>query len=96
MTDKELMKLAKERVFLKSLFKWLCTLFFVINVFLIFIWFFLTDGGYFWPGWILAGSGLALTIIAFVFNFVLSVPDDKKVMDEYNKLKDKMVNSRMP
>jgi len=91
MTDKKLMKLAKERVFFRSLFKWLCTFFFVVNVFLILIWFFLSDRGYFWPGWILAGSGVALSVIAIVFNSVLSVPNDKKVIDEYNRLKNKTV-----
>ena len=37
--------------------------YFVINVFLIGVWAF-TSHGYFWPGWVLAGWGLALVLHA--------------------------------
>ena len=36
----------------------------VVNAFLIGVWFFV-GGGYFWPGWVLAGWGVALALDAW-------------------------------
>ncbi len=37
----------------------------VVNAFLIAIWYFVAGRGYFWPGWILLGWGIALALNAW-------------------------------
>jgi len=39
----------------------------VVNVLMIVIWL-ATGGGYFWPGWILLGTGIALVVDVATFN----------------------------
>lgn len=36
----------------------------VINAFLVFVWL-ITGGGYFWPGWVMAGWGILLALHAW-------------------------------
>ena len=36
----------------------------VINAFLVFVWFY-SGGGYFWPGWVMAGWGILLALHAW-------------------------------
>ncbi|MCL2855972.1 MAG: 2TM domain-containing protein [Defluviitaleaceae bacterium] len=111
--DKRLMKLARQRVIMRTVFKGLCALYVVVNIFLVGVWFFTSGGGnaighlsgttniwsgtmrffsasgHFWPGWVMAGWGLALVIVGIVFRALSSVPKDfdDKVNDEYRKLK---------
>ncbi|MCL2235132.1 MAG: 2TM domain-containing protein [Defluviitaleaceae bacterium] len=104
--DMKLMKLARQRVIMRTVFKGLCASYVIVNIFLVAVWFF-TSGGvgnfsfarfgdffagnlpYFWPGWVMAGWGLALVIVGIVFTMVSRVPADfeRHVRDEYDRIK---------
>lgn len=53
--------LARRRLQQKREFQGNVVAYVVINAFLIVIWF-MSGGGYFWPGWVLAGWGVGLLI----------------------------------
>jgi hypothetical protein len=86
--DKRLMKLAKTRVVLKNTYKGIYTVYFVVNAFLVALWFVL-GRGYFWPGWSIVFWGLAVILVGIIFKLVTTLPTDynEQVMDEYNKLR---------
>jgi len=93
MTDEELMNLAQKRAKAKQQFKMHLAVYFLVNVFLVVIFFFTTSFrnlfyAYFWPKWPIFGWGLGLALhgLSVYFNlFDASNADD--VMKEYNKLK---------
>lgn len=61
MSDDEIREMATRRVRARRGFYWHLTVYVVINLLLIAIWYFTTGGqGYFWPGWVLLGWGIAL------------------------------------
>ena len=95
MTDKELMALAKTRVMSRNVYKWLWVAYFAVNTFLTAIWFFLTDRKYFWPGWVIAGWGFALTVLGIIFKALLSGTSSDRVADEYRKLKQSAATNDM-
>jgi uncharacterized membrane protein len=64
MSDDEIREIATKRVRARRGFYWHLTVYIVVNLLLIGIWYF-TGRGYFWPGWVLLGWGVAL-----VFNAV--------------------------
>ncbi len=37
----------------------------VVNAFLVMVWWFTDQGGYFWPVWVMAGWGIGLTLNAW-------------------------------
>jgi 2TM domain len=63
MTDDEIREIATKRVRARRGFFWHVIVYVVINLFLIGIWYF-TGKGYFWPGWVLGGWGIALILNA--------------------------------
>jgi len=86
--DKRLMRLARRRVVLGIVFKSICATYLAVNAFLIAIWLFASGGGYFWPGWVMAGWGLGIVILGIIFKGVTShdLGLNDKVIDEYRKL----------
>jgi len=61
MSEDEIREMATKRVRARRGFYWHLTVYVVINLMLIAIWYFTTGGqGYFWPGWVLLGWGIAL------------------------------------
>ncbi len=64
MSDDEIREIATKRVRARRGFYWHLTVYVVVNLMLIAIWYF-TGHGYFWPGWVLLGWGIGL-----VFNAV--------------------------
>ncbi|MCL2216161.1 MAG: 2TM domain-containing protein [Defluviitaleaceae bacterium] len=87
--DKRLMKLARTRVILRTVFKVNCMGYLAVNTFLVAIWFFVAGRGYFWPGWVIAGWGLGLIIMGIVFKAVTStgLSFNDKVADEYDRMR---------
>ncbi len=80
-----LWKTAKKR----AAFKQTCFLYFVINAFLIGIWFFSTGPfSYFWPKWPMLGWGLGLALQyfdAYQSNMIFSAEDEYiKLQNETN------------
>jgi uncharacterized membrane protein len=65
--DDEIREIATKRVRARRGFYWHLTVYVVVNLMLIAIWYFTggRDGGYFWPMWVLLGWGIGL-----VFNAV--------------------------
>ena len=63
MTDDEIREIATKRVRAKRGFYWHLVVYAIINLMLIAIWYF-TGQGYFWPGWVLLGWGIALILNA--------------------------------
>jgi len=59
LSDDEIREIATKRVRARRGFFWHVIVYVVINLFLIGIWYF-TGRGYFWPGWVLGGWGIAL------------------------------------
>jgi hypothetical protein len=59
-TEEELRQLAVRRLKKKKDFVAHLVSYVVINTFLIGIWYFVAGRGYFWPGWVLLGWGIAL------------------------------------
>jgi hypothetical protein len=81
------MKLAKERVALKTTLQILWGVYIAVNIFLVGIWFF-TGTGYFWPGWVMGGWGFALIVVTVIFASILSGPSSQsKVEAEFDRLK---------
>jgi uncharacterized membrane protein len=64
MSDDEIREIATRRVRRRRGFYWHLSVYIIINLMLLAIWYF-TGRGYFWPGWVLLGWGIAL-----VFNAV--------------------------
>ncbi|MCL2575173.1 MAG: 2TM domain-containing protein [Defluviitaleaceae bacterium] len=89
--DTYLMRLAKRRVILKTIFKALVGLYFTINILLVAIWFFLTDDRHFWPGWVIAGWGFGIIIVGIVFKALMIQTSDftSQVSKEYHNLKNR-------
>lgn len=85
-TDVDLMKKAKMRVMLKSIYKGLWVVYFIVNVLALVIWF-LIGGRFFWPGLLMASWGFALIILGVIISFILSGVANDKITSEYNKLK---------
>ena len=81
--DEELWQMAKARV----AFKWSFVSYFMINAFLITVWFF-TSGvdSYFWPIWPLMGWGLGM---AFQYFYAFHGNKMFNTRQEYEKLKNK-------
>jgi len=91
-TDAGLMRLARRRVILRTVYKGLWMIYFAVNAFLIFIWLSVGDGiRNFWPGWVMGGWGLALIIVGIVFKLVSALPSgfNSEIESEYNKLKNR-------
>jgi len=86
--DKGLMRLARRRVVLGIVFRSICLGYLAVNAFLVAIWLFGSGGGYFWPGWVMAGWGLGIVILGIIFKGVTSHDSglNDKVIDEYRKL----------
>ena len=62
-SDDEIREIATSRVRARRGFYWHLIVYVVINLLLIGIWYF-TGRGYFWPGWVLLGWGIALILNA--------------------------------
>jgi len=92
MTDKYLMKMARRRVVLRRIFKWICAAYITINAILVSIWLFLAGRGYFWPGWVMAGMGIAIVILGVIFKALLSIDTKNEVLAEYKRLKHSSVS----
>lgn len=79
--DKQLWQIAK----LRSEFKGHLATYFLVNAFLIGVWYFTEDGyGYFWPKWVLLGWGIGIVshyVKAYYANDIFST------QKEYDKLK---------
>jgi hypothetical protein len=58
--DQAMRRLKKKRDFAGDLIAYV-----VVNAFLIGIWYFAGDRGYFWPAWVLAGWGIGLALHAW-------------------------------
>jgi len=87
--DKKIMKLARRRVILGSVYKMICLIYLAVCTFLVVIWFTLTGRGDFWPAWVIMGWGIAIVILGIVFK-VLVLPLltlDDRVANEYSRLK---------
>lgn len=59
MNDEERREAAIERIKAKRDFKTHVMIYVVVNIFLVALWA-MVDGGYFWPGWVIAGWGFGL------------------------------------
>lgn len=57
--DAELRQQARKNLEARQGFWWFLVVFIVVNIFMNGIWYF-TGQGYYWPGWVLAGTGIAL------------------------------------
>jgi fatty acid desaturase len=64
-TEEELRQLAIRRLKKKRDFAAHLVSYFVINAFLVGIWYFVAGRGYFWPGWVLLGWGIGLVLNAW-------------------------------
>ena len=67
---------ARSRVEKKRKFRSDLVAYVVVNLFLIGAWA-LTGGGYFWPGWVLAGWGVLMLLEAWNLYFRQPVTDDE-------------------
>ena len=61
MDNQERRDAAIERIREKRAFRTHVVIYLVVNVFLVGVWA-LTGGGYFWPGWVIAGWGIGLVL----------------------------------
>jgi uncharacterized membrane protein len=64
MSDDEIREIARRRVRARRGFYWHLTVYVIVNLMLVAIWYF-TSRSYFWPGWVMLGWGIGL-----VFNAV--------------------------
>ena len=90
--DKKLMKLAKKRTFFRSFLKWIFTGGIIASIFQTVIWFFSEDRASFWPGWFMLKWGITLTILGIIFKLTRTSDSNRKIMAEYNKLKNEEKN----
>jgi hypothetical protein len=64
-TDEELRKYAIKAIKRKRDFWGHLVAYVIVNIFLVFMWYFVTGRGYFWPGWVMAGWGIGLAFNAW-------------------------------
>lgn len=79
--DEQLWRIAKARV----AFKWSFATYFILNAFLVVVWFFSSGpGSYFWPVWPIMGWGVGIA-----FQYFHAYHGDKiaSTQTEYEKLK---------
>ena len=90
-SDEEIREIATKRVRARHGFYWHLTVFVIINLFLIGIWYFTSQGqGYFWPGWVLLGWGIALVFNAVAVFGRADVYSEQAAIDkEVEKIKRK-------
>ena len=86
-SDKELMKLAKQRVHARFAFKLHLALFFILCPFWILIYMLTDPGGYFWPIWPILGFGLSVAVHGVVYKFMVGNSMSEKIAQEYEQLK---------
>lgn len=63
MTDNEIREIATKRVRAKKAFYSHLTVYIIVNLMLVAIWYF-TGAGYFWPMWVMLGWGIGLVLNA--------------------------------
>lgn len=91
MSDDEIREIATRRVRARRGFFWHVTVYVVINLFLIGIWYF-TGRGYFWPGWVLGGWGIAVILNAIAAFGRADISSEREAIDkEVEKIKSKNV-----
>lgn len=64
MTEDALRKQAIDRLKSKRAFQQNVVAYVVVNLFLVGVWYF-TDGGYFWPAWVMLGWGIGVVMHAW-------------------------------
>ena len=87
-SDDEIREIATHRVRARRGFYWHLLVYVVINLMIVGIWYFVAGRGYFWPGWVLFGWGIALifnAIAVFAKNDVWS--ERAAVEKEIEKIK---------
>lgn len=86
-SDDEIREIATKRVRARRGFYWHLTVYVIINLMLIGIWYF-TGHGYFWPGWVLLGWGIGLVFNAVAVFARSDVWSEREAIDkEVEKIK---------
>jgi hypothetical protein len=81
MNEEEIYNLARQRVKARREFFSNLAAYFIINAFLVGIWYFTGNQGYFWPGWVMGGWGIGLALHA-VRVFAIRPESDKSAVEK--------------
>lgn len=88
MDDAELRELAHKRLKARTDFYQFLLVWLAVSVLVTVIWALTNFGGYFWPGWVIGGMGIAAVFQAIgVFGPVRGVYSEDKVTQEMNRLR---------
>ena len=88
MDDAELRDLATKRLKARTDFYHYLLVWLAVSVLVTVVWALTNLGGYFWPGWVIGGMGIAAFFQAInVFGPVRGVYSDDKVTQEMNRLR---------
>ena len=89
MSDEQMMKIAKERVYARRSFKQHFVTYILVNTFLVVIWFVTYDEtDIFWPVFPIMGWGLGLFFHYIKTRAILAGSEKDDIMKEFHKLKD--------
>jgi hypothetical protein len=90
-SDEKLMSQARERVEAKIGFRSHVMVYITVNLCLTVMYFFASRGGYFWPGWSMAGWGIGLLVHGLgVYIKFHGKSHEEEIQREYRRLKERV------
>lgn len=93
MTDAEIMKRARRKVYARTAFRVHLLICVSLSVMLIIIYSVTMFGGYFWPAWPMLGFGITLVAHAGASSAIFN--SDEKIKAEYDRMKQTYESGRV-